>query len=138
VDKIRENTGDPGRPMVLLWHQDSAAGDHFDWMIQDGEGPDAPLRSWRVMVDPGLLLPGDHFITTPTPHHRAAYLTLEGELSGGRGRVQRVRSGFAKVREDGESLQIETCWDDGACQVLRGLRINGMGADPPWRFMVVG
>lgn len=131
-----EIEGDFGVAMVLLRHEGSSAGDHFDWMIQRGVGADAPLRSWRVMVDMGMLRVGDWLIGEETPEHRAAYLTLEGEVSGGRGRVKRVRRGRARVREDAAIVEIELRWEDGTRHAVRGERVEGL--ERMWRFEVVG
>lgn len=83
---------------VLLLHELPDGTSHFDWLIQRNGGEDAPLISFRVRerIDSGG---AKSFAAERLPDHRAAYLTYEGEISGGRGRVRRVATGDLEVRE---------------------------------------
>ncbi len=128
MEQSGENAGKRCAAMVLLRHTGSALGDHFDWMIQEGASQQSPLRTWRVMVRLDELGPGDWFIAEPLEKHRAAYLTYEGPVSGGRGAVKRVAWGKASVH--GEVIEME--WDGGAKQRVVGMRVD----DLAWRFEV--
>lgn len=128
MPESREIAGVSGQPMVLLRHTGGSIPAHFDWMIQDGLESESPLRTWRVMVRLDELKPGDWFIAEPLANHRAAYLTYEGPVSGGRGEVQRVASGVALVR----GTEIEMKWNGRAKQRLVGTKVD----DLAWRFEV--
>jgi hypothetical protein len=78
---------------VVLHHTGSGEGDHFDFML---EVPgNERLLTWRVMTPPQRW--GGDIAAKRIADHRKAYLTYEGEISGGRGRVERVREGTASV-----------------------------------------
>jgi hypothetical protein len=71
-------------------------------MIEGGAG--GKLLTWRVVAGPeewegdvGAVRIGDH---------RMDYLTYEGEVSGGRGRVERVAEGEAEVARDGGGFRV--------------------------------
>jgi hypothetical protein len=65
---------------VVLHHTESGEGDHYDFMLElPGH---EKLLTWRI-----------------TPDHRKHYLAYEGEISGGRGVVQRIEAGSADVAE---------------------------------------
>ncbi|GEM_PF-466274 len=61
-------------------HTGSTEGDHFDLMLESGEA----LRTWRLH-HVGFESPQP---ARPLKDHRKKYLDYEGEVSGGRGRVQ--------------------------------------------------
>ena len=92
------------RRFVVLEHRWN--GVHYDFMVETAPG--GPLRTWAIAVEPvaGLELPA-----RALDDHRRAYLTYEGEVSGGRGTVRR--------------------WDEGTCEVETwaedrvGLRLEG-------------
>jgi hypothetical protein len=90
---------------VILRH-DGIDEPHFDFMFEDASGSD--LRSFRF---PSWPLWEATEVTELRPHRRA-YLTYEGEISGGRGSVQRVA--------------------EGNCQVAR------TAADQAWRVTLLG
>lgn len=77
---------------VLLRHDGSPEGVHFDWMLQPPGPSETPLLSFRVAVRVDGMGEGG-FEAERVADHRAAYLTYEGPISGGRGRVRRVASG---------------------------------------------
>jgi hypothetical protein len=78
---------------VVLHHTGSGEGDHFDFMLEV-PGKER-LMTWRVMTPPGQW--GGDVGAVRIADHRKAYLTYEGEISGGRGQVQRVQEGTARV-----------------------------------------
>ena len=71
---------------VILSHDWPAP--HFDLMLEAADS--GPMPSWRLFALPtdGAAVPAE-----VAPHHRAAYLTYEGPVSGGRGSVRRVEAG---------------------------------------------
>ena len=81
--------------MVLLRHTLADGSEHFDWMLERG----GALLTWRVQEMP---LVGE-MRAERLADHRVAYLSYEGEVSGGRGRVVRVRAGEGEVLEEGQS-----------------------------------
>jgi hypothetical protein len=84
---------------VLLLHELSDGSWHYDWMIQPNSTPDAPLVTFRVRArpdDPSLT----NFEAERIGDHRTAYLSFEGEIPGGRGRVKPVVRGIAAIERD--------------------------------------
>ncbi len=90
----------PLLPTTLLLHEGAGVGPHHDWLVADPARPgDAGALLWAVRVGPhwddwpawGLVR-----MTALAPHRRR-YLSWEGGLSGGRGRVRRVGRGTAEV-----------------------------------------
>jgi hypothetical protein len=85
---------------VLLLHELPDRSWHYDWMIQpSGAMSDARLISFRVLArpdDPSLT----DFSAERIGDHRADYLSFEGQVSAGRGRVRRVGEGQAEVLRD--------------------------------------
>ncbi len=73
---------------------------HWDLMVE--AAADQPLRTWRLLRDPRG---GRETPVEPLGPHRREYLTYEGEISGGRGRVRRVDAGEARWlgETDGEA-----------------------------------
>ena len=79
------------RPLrfVLLRHEmpaGSSRGSHFDLMLEDGDG----LRTWAIERDVDM---DQSETAVELSRHRLEYLNYEGELSGGRGTVNRIVSG---------------------------------------------
>ena len=70
-------------------------GDHYDLMLQ--RAPGEALATWRVAGDPSELAVGDDLPAARLADHREAYLTYEGRVSGGRGRVRRIDRGPCRV-----------------------------------------
>lgn len=75
---------------VILHHR-QRDGDHWDLMIEQADG----LATWRLDRYPK----GETTtIAARRIHdHRKAYLEYEGELSGGRGSVERVDGGRCRI-----------------------------------------
>ena len=81
---------------VILWHHDIPEP-HYDMMFESAPGSD--LATWRSLVWP---------IESQTPlirlrNHRRAFLDYQGQLTGQRGRVQRIATGEFQLQigEDG-------------------------------------
>ena len=69
---------------------------HHDWLVADPARPGDPAASlWTVRVHAAWDAWPDRGVMrmTPLPPHRRRYLSWQGELTGGRGRVKRVGSG---------------------------------------------
>jgi len=63
--------------------------DHYDLMFETG----AALATWRLAAEPASLSVGEPLPAIRLADHRRAYLTYEGPVSRGRGRVRRVDAG---------------------------------------------
>jgi hypothetical protein len=78
------------RRFVVLEHRWD--GVHWDFMVEIAPG--SALRTWAIDAEPTT---GRDLPARALADHRRAYLTHEGEVSGGRGTVRR--------------------WDEGTCDV---------------------
>ena len=79
----------PMAVMALLHHERPDGSSHFDWMIQPDGPPTTPLITFRIerrLDDAGL----ESFRARPLPDHRYVYLSYQGPVSGGRGKVTRL------------------------------------------------
>jgi hypothetical protein len=84
---------------VVLRHE--GYGDpHFDLMIESAPGGD--LLTWRSPVWPL----NDGIRLTALGNHRRAYLTYDGEVTGGRGAVRRVAEGTCELVQQGSLMLI--------------------------------
>ena len=85
---------------------------HYDLMIEDGRA----LAAWRFERLPGVRT--NRSVTgRKLADHRRAYLTYEGPVSGGRGRV--------RIRDAG-TARVETCPNGRTWNLrLRGRRLEG-------------
>ena len=72
---------------------------HYDLMLERGEA----LATWRLSESPTGLGPGDSLPAERLADHRAEYLTYEGPVSRGRGRVNRLDRGPFDLIEAGEN-----------------------------------
>lgn len=96
---------------VLLLHELSDGDSHYDWLIDPGEGgqggeasggsprgdPDERvLIAFRLSERIDLALPRS-FEAVRMADHRRLYLSYEGPLSGGRGHVRRLATGWMRV-----------------------------------------
>ncbi len=113
--------------MVLLLHELPDGSSHFDWMIEREPEGKAGLITFRVSVRIDRMEQG-RFEAVRLADHREAYLSLEGEVSGGRGKVSRVATGEAScVREGVSEMNVEGTL--GVSGVWRG-----RGSGDAWVF----
>ena len=82
---------------------------HFDLMLE--RDADGPLRTFRVAAWPVV----GRQAVVPLTDHRRVYLTFEGDVSGGRGRVWRVEGGSVAIASDGGTTRFR----------FRALEVNG-------------
>jgi hypothetical protein len=94
---------------VLLHHElPSPSPDgswHYDWLLEDASHPEGGLITFRTRVRPdvdGIQV----FDAQRLADHRRVYLTYEGEVSGGRGRVRRVAEGTCQIEVSGAVFQV--------------------------------
>ncbi|MHC4562329.1 MAG: DNA polymerase ligase N-terminal domain-containing protein [Planctomycetota bacterium] len=80
---------------VILRHSDFGPM-HYDLMLRYGEA----LATWQLATDPRTIEPGQSVEAKRLPDHRLAYLTYEGPVSGGRGRVERVAQGTYSLADE--------------------------------------
>lgn len=126
---------------VLLHHLTPGSGSHYDWLLApDGgpHGPDEPLLlCFRVADRIDRMEAGQGFDAERIADHRWLYLSYEGELSDGRGRVERVAEGHWRpesVGSDGIRGVIE--WGGQAGLELDGRRIDAGRSADRWRFQI--
>jgi DNA polymerase Ligase (LigD) len=75
---------------VVLEHEWN--GIHWDFMLEAGDG----LKTWSLGAP---IVPGLRLEASMLPDHRRIYLTFEGPIAGGRGRVRRVAEGAYQTIE---------------------------------------
>ena len=102
----------------VVLHHEGIEEPHFDLMLETSPG--SALATWRTPRWP---------IDQPTemlqlPEHRRNYLTYEGEVPGGRGRVRRVAAGNCRISPSGEGTTLVE-WDEPVPARLRLQRIEG-------------
>lgn len=100
-------SGGPIDRWVLLKHTLPDGSSHLDWMLDIGGTEGARLVTYRLERRPD-----DVAVTTldalRLEDHRRVYLDYEGEISGGRGEVERVCSGTVRVLHRSEhEIKIE-------------------------------
>lgn len=91
--------------------------DHFDLLLQSAEGradDDTVLKAFATEE-----FPAPPCLLRLLPDHRRAYLTYEGPVSSGRGRVQRVDEGHAAFILPWEPDALEMYFQ------LSGLKLSG-------------
>ena len=111
---------------VLLEHHWN--GVHWDFMLERGD----VLRTWAI-DEP--IVSGRDLPARLLGDHRRVYLDYEGEISGGRGRVERVASGTYRVVEWSEHLiKVELA----GTQLAGELELRFAGGESPgaprWNF----
>lgn len=97
---------------VILRHE-GVEEPHYDLMFETSPGSE--LATWRSPEWPPK--PGTRL--THLPDHRPAYLSYEGEITGGRGRVKQVASGTHRIRSN-RSQTLVTELEDGTVLRLSG------------------
>ncbi len=78
----------------VVLHHEGIDDPHFDLMLETAPG--SPLATWRSPVWPIV----GKTALLQLEEHRRAYLQYEGEISGGRGSVRRVREGTYTISDD--------------------------------------
>jgi len=81
---------------ALLLHETPDGGSHHDWLLVDPNASDherAPLWTARVAPASDRWAEIGRFELQRIAHHRLAYVTYEGPVSGGRGTVRRIDEG---------------------------------------------
>ena len=73
---------------------------HWDLMLEHGEA----LATWQLAASPARLPPGGSMPAKRLPDHRREYLSYEGPVSGGRGRVDRIDQGRYELLAADEGL----------------------------------
>lgn len=108
---------------VILRHElppASGRASHWDVMLEDrAESGEIVLKTWAVERSP------DDGATQPAtllPDHRAAYLTYEGPVSGGRGEVSRWDEGNFDIATNGRSLDLSAA---KIAVIVAGRRLRG-------------
>jgi hypothetical protein len=79
------------RAFVIILHT-GCGPEHYDLMLEMLEAGEA-LATWRLERDCLDLRPGEALAARKLPDHRRAYLSHQGPVSGGRGRVTQVHAG---------------------------------------------
>ncbi len=99
---------------VILQHDLPDGTTHFDWLLAVDAESKNPLISFRCTTRPDQINEVKWFDLEKRPDHRPEYLTLEGDIEGGRGTVTRLASGsifFWKEIESGWNMMVD--WDTG-------------------------
>lgn len=78
---------------VVLQHDLPDGTTHFDWLLSVDAKSEKPLISFRTDTRPDTISESGWVDLEQRPDHRPEYLTLEGEIEGGRGKVTRLASG---------------------------------------------
>lgn len=103
---------------ALLLHIPPGECPHLDWLLPHPGAADAdPLLTLRITRLPDDLPVGQSLDASRLPDHRAHYLEYEGELSGGRGVVRRLRRGPAETSHiEVARLRVRVAWSsEPAC-----------------------
>lgn len=113
---------------VLLRHTLPDGSWHYDWMVERPVRDEHRLVTFRTRerVDRADEI---EFDAERISDHRAAYLDFEGELSGGRGRVERVAAGNARDLFDGDEFRVLVDFGDGWRRVTASVVPGGRDCD---------
>ncbi len=113
----------PPRRFAILEHR--WAGVHWDFLVEDGSS----LRTWAIdaPIEADADLPA-----RVLPAHRLIYLDYEGEVSGGRGTVERWDSGSCEVLEWGEG-RVRLAVRGG--QLVGLVELRRVGDEDPRRWL---
>jgi hypothetical protein len=115
--------------MVLLRHEGGVVPDHWDWLIERPCDQGGPLLAFRVAARCDRAC--DRAIeATRLADHRWMYLDFEGELAGGRGRVQRVAKGTVlELQETPDRVLVRGAWaaDVVLARTWECVRLDGGG-----------
>lgn len=113
---------------VLLLHETPDGLSHWDWMIEPpheatmaGED-ERVLLTWRAGCPPWRWASEGRVKLAELGMHRRAYLTFEGGIGGGRGRVRRTDAGVVRFIEwsaEGGDLDVSLRFFRGRVSVRR-------------------
>lgn len=115
---------------VLLEHRVPDGESHFDWLLAPDVGPYEPddrvLIAFRVTRRVDSVDLETPFEAERIPDHRFLYLDYQGELSRGRGDVERLAEGMWKPsRADPETIEGTIAWMNGCNARIKGRLIEG-------------
>lgn len=131
----------PPRRAVLLRHHTPDGRWHLDWLLErppprSGLQDDDPtLLSFRIEPDTGDPRVPRAFEADAMPDHRRLYLTFEGPLSDGRGRVEQLATGRVQwIRHEPAAVVLLVAW--GGAPDADAITWQAMPIDtgPAWRF----
>ncbi len=109
---------------VIILHTGFGA-DHYDFMLETGPA----LATWQIARNCLDLRDGESAPARKLPDHRLAYLTYQGPVSGGRGKVRRVCEGvFETLIDDSHRLVVRLDAPDGPAR-FELLRDTSAGDD---------
>lgn len=99
---------------------------HWDFLLDNGD----TLNAWRLLSP----LATDRWITAEVlPDHRRIYLEYEGEVSGGRGSVQRILNGrYQELPNRDSSERHFTITNCQFCQLA--IQRSKQDGSSEWRF----
>lgn len=98
---------------------------HWDFMLEHN----GVLRTWALDAEPS---DGTVVTATPLVDHRLDYLDYEGEISGGRGDVDRCdRGSYTAVGEDEQRIEVALVGK----QLVGRATITYDDHDQRWRFV---
>ena len=107
--------------MVLLRHDTADGRSHYDWLIDPGDG--GRLISFRL--DERLDAIDGRVEADRMVDHRRLYLAYEGEISGGRGRVEQVARGtWTSCEVEPELVRVNGTLGTGS-RTFRATRLGG-------------
>ncbi|MCC6320142.1 MAG: hypothetical protein IT438_01755 [Phycisphaerales bacterium] len=120
---------------VLLRHELPDGAWHHDWLIEPpGAGLSVGPSLIAFRVGPEIAWPpAGGFVATRMAPHRREYLTYEGPVSGGRGRVRRVAVGKCRI-VDISDTSLAVAIEFERAIVLKGRAAEGAAAETLWRF----
>jgi DNA polymerase Ligase (LigD) len=126
---------------VVLRHEMPAGGErptHWDFMLETPAG----LRTWAIEAEPA---DGQPVSAQALAIHRAEYLTIEGPISGGRGRVERWDAGsFGWQRDEAGHVVVQVLGNRlrGRVELAREAKaetgteaVSESGGNQRWRFL---
>ena len=115
---------------VIILHT-GCGPEHYDLMLEMLEAGEA-LATWRIERDCLDLRPGEALAARKLPDHRRAYLSHQGPVSGGRGRVTRVHAGTYETLDHRPDRLVVRLDSPGASAMFELARTAEPGDD--WRI----
>ena len=119
----------PSSFVIIL--QTGCGPEHYDLMLEMLEAGEA-LATWRLERDCLDLRPGEALAARKLPDHRRAYLSHQGPVSGGRGRVTRVHAGTYETLDHRPDRLVVRLDSPGASAMFELARTAEPGDD--WRI----